>query len=962
MSLIEWPWHTGEQAEVAWLRVVQQVSGWLEQHSVSPRQAWVVVPQTSHLALFRRAWVSAIGGWLPRLGTAASVLSDTLAGMPDGADDEEAGHLTLDPVVDVLWMTRQLLRLPVGREWLKAQPAMATQGIEKAMGLAHEWLKIGLALQPDHQGAHLQRASDWLHGLDVSPQGHDLTGVGQRERWLAGLALQWAQEALPRLRERYQSVFELRPAAWVLLTVGQHTVPGSDAAWMQAVLAHAAGQGVPSCWMPAVWRASAEWPSQTPMAGLPTLTQAAHFNEEAMMAAAAVVDAVQRRRTANVAAPVAMITQDRALSRRVRVLLMSVEQSADMVIQDASGWTLSTTRAAAAVTSLLQAARLSARHDDVMDWLLHGWTAQPLADPALADLEARWARNGVWQPWLDTPADAADADATGSGEGHALWSWAREELAPLQALSRTPVSLADALGVLARVLQSCGTWQQLANDSAGVQVLATLRLSAATQTAGERLPAARLWHELSASHRVNLDGLHQWVSQCLGRVNFEPAMPQQDADVVFLPMGQAALRSFASVIMPGVDESQLGVAPPAGHLLGSTEQALGLPSPEDRLKSQWEAFALLSAQPDVKAFYRQSKDGEPCSPSPWLGRWWGTESSGKTSGNWRLASHWPLSNSALQVRQTVRDNLLQPSPALQAGAAPGGPDALFPRQLSPSAYQRLRDCPYRYFALDMLRLKPADDVQEGLPRHEYGNWLHEVLRRFHDEPLPAEQDRAGLERHWLHLAHDEAQRRGLWKEARRPFVALHEHGLPGMAKAYVHWYLEREQAGWWPWRLESSFQMACKVRQDDLTADLLLKGHLDRVDRRVTREHTHWSVIDYKTSRHQTLVSKVRNVQEETQLAFYGLLLHASLEEPCQEEQLEAMYLQLDTDAVKAVPHPEVLASAVRLLHGIRDDFGRILAGHPLKPLGEGALCDRCEARGLCRKDDRLPLPEGSAS
>ena len=36
---------------------------------------------------------------------------------------------------------------------------------------------------------------------------------------------------------------------------------------------------------------------------------------------------------------------------------------------------------------------------------------------------------------------------------------------------------------------------------------------------------------------------------------------------------------------------------------------------------------------------------------------------------------------------------------------------------------------------------------------------------------------------------------------------------------------------------------------------------------------------------------------------------------------------------------------------GVIDDFQRIWQGQGMPPLGEGAVCDYCEARGLCRKD-----------
>jgi ATP-dependent helicase/nuclease subunit B len=39
------------------------------------------------------------------------------------------------------------------------------------------------------------------------------------------------------------------------------------------------------------------------------------------------------------------------------------------------------------------------------------------------------------------------------------------------------------------------------------------------------------------------------------------------------------------------------------------------------------------------------------------------------------------------------------------------------------------------------------------------------------------------------------------------------------------------------------------------------------------------------------------------------------------------------------------------LIEGIVHDMARIGQGAPLPALGDGATCDFCQARGLCRKD-----------
>ena len=36
---------------------------------------------------------------------------------------------------------------------------------------------------------------------------------------------------------------------------------------------------------------------------------------------------------------------------------------------------------------------------------------------------------------------------------------------------------------------------------------------------------------------------------------------------------------------------------------------------------------------------------------------------------------------------------------------------------------------------------------------------------------------------------------------------------------------------------------------------------------------------------------------------------------------------------------------------GLVADLSRVASGHPMPALGEGRVCEHCDARGLCRKD-----------
>jgi ATP-dependent helicase/nuclease subunit B len=64
------------------------------------------------------------------------------------------------------------------------------------------------------------------------------------------------------------------------------------------------------------------------------------------------------------------------------------------------------------------------------------------------------------------------------------------------------------------------------------------------------------------------------------------------------------------------------------------------------------------------------------------------------------------------------------------------------------------------------------------------------------------------------------------------------------------------------------------------------------------------------------------------------------------------MYLNLaERGEVTQVEPKDLALSRDTLLRGIEHDMARIAAGAPLPALGEGAACDYCAARGMCRKD-----------
>ena len=106
-------------------------------------------------------------------------------------------------------------------------------------------------------------------------------------------------------------------------------------------------------------------------------------------------------------------------------------------------------------------------------------------------------------------------------------------------------------------------------------------------------------------------------------------------------------------------------------------------------------------------------------------------------------------------------------------------------------------------------------------------------------------------------------------------------------------------------------------------------------------------LIDYKTGHVSGLKDKVRAPLEDTQLAFYAALAGAGHSVP-----LKAIYLAVDgTQRIDEVEHKNVAETAAALVQGLAHDLSRVRAGAGLPALGEGATCDFCAARGVCRRD-----------
>ncbi|MFT4242765.1 MAG: PD-(D/E)XK nuclease family protein [Acidovorax sp.] len=768
-------------------------------------------------------------------------------------------------------------RFQTTRSWARQLAPFSPQGDDLAGDLARDTLtaralldRAGLAAQRDVLAAPLQEAAGQLAAVVAA------VPPARREAWAAQ-----ARRLLPEADEasalRLEAVAARIALEWVLASRHATDVlfdPGVRGAVDALVLlggfqADLLAQALQDHWGDRAL--SLALPADAPM-GQIALHAAHDAEDEAQRAAACVLAHLAAGR-----APVALAANDRALTRRISAHL----QSHGVAVRDEHGWTLSTTRAAVRPMALLKGCAWNASTDEVLDWLKHA----PAIAPATLDALERALRRNAIATW----ADAAERD----WQRHPAVKACVEQVQQWREALRAPRPLAQWLQALRDLLAATGQWPVLADDAAGARVLVALRLQAGQEAETEA------W--ASAARRMPLAEFTRWANEVLEAARYVPPHAG-DAPVAVLPLPNLLARPFAALVLPGCDEKRLPASPePPGPWTSAQRAAWGLPTREALEAAQRAAWrsALQTAAVDV-LWRTGDEGGEPLLASP-------------------LVLALPRQDGA--DARVPRSVPAAPTPR----PLPDG-SALPVRRLSSTAYSDLRHCPYRFFALRLLGLQEADELDAEVDKRDFGTWLHAVLQHFH-EGLLAEPT------HDRTVRMDEAARavtrqQGLGEGDFLPFAA----GWPQVRDGYLRWLAQHEQAG-------AAFQQA-EVEATQPLGALQLVGKLDRID--ATPDGV--LVIDYKTESDSATRQRIKAGGEDTQLAFYAALLH--------HDTLRAAYVNVgERGETHMHEQSDVVHLRDLLVEGIQHDFQRIAEGAPLPALGEGAVCDYCAARGLCRKD-----------
>jgi ATP-dependent helicase/nuclease subunit B len=365
------------------------------------------------------------------------------------------------------------------------------------------------------------------------------------------------------------------------------------------------------------------------------------------------------------------------------------------------------------------------------------------------------------------------------------------------------------------------------------------------------------------------------------------------------------------VVLPGCDEVRLNPSPePPGSWTAAQREGLGLESRAALEAATRAAWRHALEAPDGDVLWRQSDEaGETLLPSTLVQALLLAQPSAVAGSDPRL----------------VRPLASQPGvPPLPHG------DLLPVHRLSASAYDDLRHCPYRFFALRQLGLKDADELEGEVDKRDFGLWLHEVLKCFHEALQAQPQDTPAARQQMIDAAARQVTVSMRLEDGEfLPFSAA----WPQVRDGYLQWLTRHEASG-------ARFEQAEVWREQSLGA-LTLVGKIDRIDRCPDGTTL---VMDYKTEAPGKTRERIKLPLEDTQLAFYAALLP--------DDQLRAAYVNVgEKEGTKSFEQSEVVHVRDALIEGILHDLGQVAQGAALPALGEGVACDFCDARGLCRKD-----------
>ena len=628
---------------------------------------------------------------------------------------------------------------------------------------------------------------------------------------------------------------------------------------------------------------------------------------------------------------IGIVTNDRKLARRVRALL----ERANITLQDAAGWPLSTTSAATLLMRWLDTVEQNFAYAPLMDVLKSPFAFAGLEPEARTTTLSNFEREILsrenissnlkhYQQSLKRHGAAMDA-ACGPGSAQAVTALFNK----LESASGVLLALCDRkrhpapayLAALTASLQELSVTPHYTKDEAGQRLLAEI---------GDMQHAVSL-RRLS----INWAEFRAWLAHNLERHYFQPSM--QGGGIEMMGFAESRLYRFDAVIIAGAHQDHLpGAVEYSAFFNDPVRIQLGLPTTlHQRCTLFYDFRRLLESAGHVLISLRHEEAGKNIIPSPWLER--------------LRALHRMAYGNELEAVE-LRHLVASPHTLLakrESGKPPGPEDypavrvsaKLIPTRLSASAHQRMLNCPYQYYAVHCLKLAEREPLTMDLEKSDYGQRVHRILQAFHGgiAGLPGPFSKT-LSLETYHAAETllmEISHAVFTEDIKRNFFAKgFLYRWLKIIPVYLDWQMHRAQT----WKFIAT---ECEGHEKELKEmNLVLTGRIDRLD----YSSSGYSIIDYKTG----AIPHLEEVEsgEHIQLPFYTLLLAGPVR--------EALFLALNQEGIKDTVRVEgaTLGALSRQVETRLVTIHRSLAaGRPLPAWGDAQTCAYCAMESLCRKE-----------
>ncbi len=594
---------------------------------------------------------------------------------------------------------------------------------------------------------------------------------------------------------------------------------------------------------------------------------------------------------------IAIVAQDRVVARRVRALL----ERAEVLVRDETGWTYATLSVSTVLERWLTALQSDFYHHDLLDLLKSPYI--------FADMPAGERKAAVYllEQLLRKQGVVAGLEKFITLVEHETLlhqPLARLRQAAVLLEQGKRLTLSEWLLALHESLNVLGIDKGLQQDDAGAKLLAAL---------------ATWQQELTGDDgRYRFAEWRRWLAQQLDTATYLDS--GIDSPVCLTHLAATRWRTFDAVLLLGCDTEHLPSAADGGRWFNdAVRSSLDLPTRGSRAARQRDdLLSLLALNDQVLVTWQKEKNGEQGLLSPWLQM---------LRDHHQMAHGDDLGEHGLERFLAVEDARTVELPQ-SVRPAPAVTQDVVPQRVSISAYNSLVACPYQFHARYILRLNELDEVQEAIEKRDYGERVHDILRRFHERYPNVSEHAADEMEIALRRISEEVFADLLQQDfAARAWLARWYRSLP----AYLVWQANNEAQGWRYAEAESEFDWQLE--------GIRLRGRIDRLDTRAEEKR----VLDYKTQGDQVLRNKLREPGEDVQLACYAYA----------HEAADAAFVSIENGIVKLVePAQDVPQLAQLNAERLVQVIANIRSGAGLPANGVEQACSYCEIRGLCRKGE----------